>query len=247
MSIQLKQTSPLAFVQITTNTSIKISEIWREDRNGKYVVRGSNPQGGLDAGTNIINDYEATFGKVVYTLVTVDNQTESAQLTIPLGLPVIVNLYDPSDNVRIDAITDYSYTRESRSIIHQTLGTAAPVVTLKPAQPRNVTITIETSTHAVINQLEQMLSRAYVFMLKIPEHDTLDLYFVLKSMSITTTTPQGAQTAWQIVLDITQVDWPTGNLERESFNTYGESLEQFATYFLSWTVEQTYTERYLVQ
>lgn len=243
MSISLKQTSPNAFVQIQTQTTQNIVGIWRSDRNGTLLVRDSDT--GLKSGANIINDYEASFGKNTYLMKLADGTIEQATILIPLGKPVIINIFDPSDNQSLEAITGYTYQRQSGSIVHETLGASQPVITLKQVGLKQATLTIEADAHAHIHALEELLSRAYIFRLKIPEHDTLDLYFAVQTISVNPIDNTGSL-GWEISLEVIETGWQTGGIEKESFNTYEDGLEKHSYYSDAYLEQMTYLERYKI-
>lgn len=244
MSISLKQTSPNAFIQIQTQTTQNIVGIWRSDRNGTLLVRDSDT--GLKTGANIINDYEASFGQNMYLMKLADGTIEQAQIIIPLGTPVIINIFDPSDNQSLEAITGYTYQRQSGLIVHETLGASQPVITLKQVGLRQATLTIEAGNHANIHALEELLSRAYIFRLKIPEHDTLDLYFALQTISVNPVENTTGNLGWEMSLEVIETGWQTGSLEKESFNTYASGLEKYSYYSSSYLEQMTYLERYKI-
>lgn len=167
-----------------TVTSPVVSVV-RADANGTYPVRvlpGTLPTAG--SGEIVIVDYEPSLsGPINYR---VDDGAAGAQVWTTLDgvkLPRFILPHLPAFQVIVETVTGHTVDRESRSTIHEVVGSEDPLIILGRLRTRRGTLTIISQDYMAAKDLESMFERGQIVMYRQPENPGLDMYLAVKSLS----------------------------------------------------------------
>lgn len=102
-------------------------------------------------------------------------------------------------------VSGWKHTRESRSIVHDILGTSAPAVTLRPAALRSGTLLVVVGTDDnLVASMEGMFSAGDVLTIASTERPLVDMSFVAVG-DVTVTLDDETRTVWTIEVDFQEV------------------------------------------
>lgn len=188
-----------ASVALVITPTSSVSSVMRVDSNGIQPVR-------LPAGTfptsNVIqvDDWEAALaGTVTYT-----SGGASVDVHLDASGPWLVPPLRPSAAVPLVAVSGYDAARSSASAVHQVPG-GDPVIALGTLGLRSGSFKVLCADHSVASHLEDLLGRCPQQMLKVPEHSSLDLYFITTASKVT---PDPETGLWELSVEYVETAPP---------------------------------------
>ncbi|WP_144630285.1 hypothetical protein [Arthrobacter woluwensis] len=234
---------------ITPPAGGAILQVQRTDVNGTAVVRtltGQLPYSGTTP--LVLDDYEAATGQVTYTIGATgqpgpDVVTTSFDLGEEpwLGLPIT-----PQYSVQVPATIDYDSNIESRTVVHEPVGSRFPIVVSQEASTRRGQMTVFAGSYAVGLSILRMFQRGQVAFLRqnVPG---MDMYFSITTASLRTLVTE----PFTVSVDISyiEVGRPTGPLAGALGWTWTSLKNSLATWadvtgtYATWADVRTDTKR----
>lgn len=225
-----------AAVRLTIATTTALVSLTRADSSGTASVRvrpgdvfGYIP----GAGVNIITtDYEPAQGAVVYTVT--DSAGASAQVSVSFALdgPWLFVPVLPNYSSKLQSVTSYTAQVSGRSTVLEPLGKTTPTVVIRPMGSKRGNLGLWAGTYAAAQGILDTLSRGEVLMLRQPEHQGMDMYFIAQDADIATLAVAGQDTVWGVQVGYLQVARPTGDLAAAlgwDFTAVAAAAPDFAT------------------
>jgi hypothetical protein len=210
------QPSTASILLTITSPGTALATLTRADANGtaSVRVRDSDVFGFIPgAGVNIITtDYEPAQGSVVYTVTDSAGATATASVTFALDSPWLFVPVMPNYSSKLQTVTGYSAQVSSRSTVLAPLGKSSPTVVIRPMGTKRGSLGLWAGTYADAQGILDTLSRGEVVMLRQPEHQGQDMYFVAEDAEIQPLAVGGAGTVWGVQVGFLQVARPTGPL-----------------------------------
>lgn len=241
----LLELSP-ATQSVTISFTLTAGEIFHslicEDANGTHQVK-------LQAvpdlpGRWICPDYEvALTGPASYELVTSIGVAHLDTTAARGDAPMIHCVTNPALYVTPGAIANLATAREWAHRIWDVIDSPYPVVAPGPARSRTGVLLIPTESLAQANAIESVLSGNAGYLLRTPEHEGQDLYFVPTESKIVADTPAGAATIWSVEISWREIAAPIGLLRSLIGHTYADDLGAYPTYRASQAAHPTYLDR----
>lgn len=230
--------APTVTIEIHSDTNL--TTLYRSDRNGIAPVRARLT---LSDSVAIIDDYEPAYGTVTYSAENKAGETSEQTLTISGSLPILHHTAYPTQYVQVTAITDYSHTRTSGTIVQQGLTNAYPSVTYSVMRSREIELIITASSYQKAAEIERVLATPGIVMVRQAEHNGLDAYLAITNIAITPSVIAGTATIWQITCQGKETARPAGAPTQSATNSYGTYLDIYPLYIDSSTNHDTYIER----
>lgn len=240
--VVLTATAERLHLQLSNPDGFNVGTLMRTDVNGTRTVR--NVAGQLPSTAALLDfyDYEyALSGTVTYVVYTGAGNA-IAQVTYTAAsvhdLVIACPLY-PSAGVVLspddtgDTLSSVSFalswnsTRAALSTLHQVIGRSEPVPVLRPAATRAGDLTLICPDHATCEQIEAALALPQLFMLRQSDVPGLDCYFVVRALAASNI--EGIR-RWQLVVSLTELDWPAGEFVPPGVWTYADVLAAYGDY-----------------
>lgn len=223
-----------ASIALTLKPTGLVTAIMRTDANGARPVRAQAGQLPTSSATVLIDNEAALDGTVTYTVV--GGGGASASTAIDIGEAWLTVPVTPLRSGRLDLVTGYDGARASRTVVHQVIGRADPMVTLGPLELRTGALEVWCSTAAAARALELVYDRGEVVQLR-QEIAGLDMYHVATATRVAPDPAQTDPRRWVLTVDYVEVQWPTG----DQLGTLGWSVDDVsATYPTIMALAATY-------
>ena len=189
-------------------------------------------------------DYEiALTGPASYELVT-SIGVAHLDTSVPRGdMPMIHCVTHPALYLIPEALTNLTTSREYQHRVWDIIDSPYPAITPGIPRSRAGVLLIPTTSLAAANAIESVLSGDAAYLLRTPEHEGQDLYFLPIDSAISPTAPAGAATLWAVEISWREARSPAGLLRSLIGHTYADDLAAYPTYRASLTAHATYLER----
>lgn len=180
-----------------------VSSVMRHDANGIRPVRF--PAGTFPTTRAIqVDDWEAALsGAVTYRA-----GDASARVTLNGTGPWLTPPRAPSASVPLLSVIGYDAARSSSSSVTNLAG-GGSTVKLGLMGDRSGTFTVLCMDHAVTAHLEDLLARYPQQLLRVPEHESMDLYFITSGTKISTDPETGL---WELGVEYVETAAPAEGL-----------------------------------
>lgn len=192
-----------ASVALVLTPTESLASIMRTDANGVQPVRF--PSGTFPTSRPVqVDDWEAALsGPVTYRA-----GDASARVTLDGTGPWLTPPRAPSASVRLVSVIGYDAARESTSTATP-LANGSSVVKLGKMGLRTGAFEVLCADHAVAVHIEDLLARYPQQFLRVPEHVSMDLYFLVQGTKVATDPETGA---WTLTVDYTETAAPAEGL-----------------------------------
>lgn len=192
-----------ASVALTLTPSESVASVMRHDSNGIQPVRF--PSGTFPTTRAVqVDDWEASLaGPVTY-------RAGEASITVSLAGtgPWLTPPKTPSASVPLGSVIGYDAARSSSSAATP-LASGASVVKLGAMGLRSGSFVVLCADHAVSAHLEDLLARYPMQLLRVPEHTSLDLYFLCTGTKVAVDAETGL---WTLTVEYVETAIPTDGL-----------------------------------
>ena len=175
----------------------------------------------------VLTDYEAASGAVSYTA---GNATRATSWAIPGPWLMVPTM--PAYSVELETLLEYSAGGQSLGSVHELLGRNDPVAILRGMGTRRGTLRLYCGTFAQALTVAEATKRGEVLMLRQPEHEGMDMYFVATSYGIPTLDTNGGASVFGLDVSYVEVTRPVGALSGTlgwTFAALASSYPSFAS------------------
>lgn len=200
-------------LSITPPVGGALLQVQRTDTNGTAVLRTLTGQLPYSLQTPLVlDDYEAAAGQVTYTIGATgqpgpDTVTTNFDLgTTPwLGLPIT-----PQYSVQVQNVLEYGSEVESRSVVHEPVGSRFPIVISQEASTRRGQMTVFAGSYATALSVLRLVQRGQIVFLRQGELTGMDMYFSANHASLKLLAQDPL--TYGVDIDYTEVTRPKGSL-----------------------------------
>lgn len=202
MSITATPDTRTASVSLTISDAAGVTGIIRADVTGTRRVRLREDELPA-AGSLTVTDWEpALTGRIQYRLegASGDVWTEVGAELPRFHIPSI-----PQFGKTVEMVTTYAAERESRSIFHEVINRADPLVSEGRMRPRSGSMEVWVETYQDGRDLEDVLERGKVIHFRQSEHPGMDMYFHASRLGLS---PE--EENWKLSLSYREVAPPAG-------------------------------------
>lgn len=200
-----------------------ITSVLRHDSNGIQPVRF--PAGTFPTSRALrVDDWEAALaGTVTYRVGGAESATDSVVLdgTGPWLTPPLV----PSAAVPLVTVLEYDGARTSSTSVNELAG-GGSTVKMGTLGYRSGTFTVLVADSGVAAHLEDLLGRYPQQMLRLPERDSLDLYFITRGTKISLDNDTGR---WTLDVEYTETGAPSSSLPTWTYDSLAAAYGTLAT------------------
>lgn len=194
-----------------TTAPATVTAIYRLDALGQTPIR--TIAGLLPASRAVLEDYEAPFGEqITYTILTSNNQSASAAVTLATSDTVLGIPQTPARRVVIPIITGLAAARDQPGGADQIIGRPEPLITILPLGARTGQITMIAPTYAQARQIEALYATGYTLLLRQPAHVGISLYHLATNVATRAITVAGKPAYWEINVSYAEQARPAGAL-----------------------------------
>lgn len=195
-----------ASVALVLTPTESVANVFRYDANGYRAVRF--PSGTFPTSRAVqVDDWEAALsGPVTYRAGGEGGPT--ARVTLDGTGPWLTPPRAPSASVRLVSVIGYDAARESTSTATP-LANGSSVVKLGKMGLRTGAFEVLCADHAVAVHIEDLLARYPQQFLRVPEHVSMDLYFLVQGTKVATDPETGA---WTLTVEYTETAAPVEGL-----------------------------------
>lgn len=192
-----------ASVALVLAPSESVAAVMRHDANGVQPVRF--PSGTFPTSRAVqVDDWEASLrGPVTYSA-----GGASARVELEGTGPWLTPPVAPSASVRLVSVNGYDAARTSTSSA-TLLANGGTVVKLGTLGRREGTFAVLCADHSVAAHVEDLLARYPQQLLRVPEHESLDLYFLCTGTKTTVDPETGL---WELTVEYTETAIPAAGL-----------------------------------
>lgn len=220
------------YARLTITPTADITRVRRTDINGTADVRtltGQLPHA-VAGGELVLDDYEAAHGPARYTVTTTAG-TVTGTIVHTLPTPWLGTPENPQFSVAINSFEDYSAGTQTLSTVHEPEGRdVAPIVIVRGANTRRGTLRVEGGNYAAALKILRILQRGQTMLLRQPDHEGMDMYFIPMNADIVTVLASRRSSVFDVTLSYIEVGRPAGALSGALGWTWGELETAFATW-----------------
>jgi hypothetical protein len=154
-----------------------------------------------------IDDYEAASGAVTY-----NTGLGTEALTWDIEAPWIFVPVMPNYSARLTSVLGYNAAGDTLSTIHELAGRPDPVAVLRGMGTRSGSLELWAGPYPAAAAIIDAIGRGEVLMLRQPEHQGMDMYFMATGYQLRSLAVDGAGTVWGVDLAYRELARPADPL-----------------------------------
>jgi hypothetical protein len=218
-------------IRLTITPTAEITRVRRTDTNGTADVRTLTDQlPHPSPDVLVLDDYEAAHGPARYTITTAAG-TVTGTIVNVLASPWLGTPENPQHSVAVTSFEDYGSGMQTLSTVHAPEGRdVPPIVIVRGASTRRGSLRVAAGNYVRALKILRIFQRGQTMLLRQPDHEGMDMYFIPMSAEIVTVLAAGKSSIFDVTVSYLEVGRPAGALTGALGWTWAALESAFATW-----------------